>query len=194
MNEKLEFFLHDVFMEIMDNLDSLQDYEDTLDALEEGCLMNLSSDGETEEERTERLRLAEERRKQLEKELKEAEKEKEREAIERRIRLRDAIREFLLLNDISFMPGISGSMETMMFAPLKAVSAAIRKLHPGKADRDIEFEKNDRMLVKAELSRVRMRFEAIEGDGLKKSAREKRKTPDKEKQEVLKPPVRVKTL
>ncbi len=194
MNEKLEFFLHDVFMEIMDNLDSLQDYEETVEALEEGCLLNLSSDGETEEERAERLRQAEERRKQLEKELKEAEKEKEREAIERRIRLLDSIREFLVLNDISYIPGISVGMETLMFVPLKAVSAAIRKLHPGKDDRDIEFEKNDRLMVKAQLSRVRLRFEDMQGDGLKKSARNLRNAPEKEKQEVLKPPVKVKIL
>ncbi len=192
-SEKMDFFLHDVFMEIMSNMDSLEDYAETIDALAEGCLLTISADGETEEERVERLRIEEERRKQLKKELEQAEKDKEREAIERRIRLLDLIKEFMVLNGVSSVPGISIGLEAFMFVPLKAVTAAVRKRHPGKKDAEIEFDKEDRMLVKAELSRVRNRMEN-DGDSLKKDAHARREALRKERQEVLEHPARVKTL
>ncbi|MCR4584926.1 MAG: hypothetical protein K5686_04310 [Lachnospiraceae bacterium] len=195
MNEKMEFFLHDMFMEIMSSLDTLEDYEETLEALWEGCLLNMSSDGETEEESAERHRKAEERQKQLEKEKQEAEKEREREAIERRIRLLDNIREFLLLNDISTIPGILPGLELSMFIPLKAVCKAVRKLHPDTDDKDIELDRNDRMLVKAELSRVRLRMEELGGGGGRVPKRSAKEVPVKEKeQEILQSPAHVKKL
>ena len=190
--EKMDFFLHDMFMEIMSNMESLQDYEETIDALEEGCRLHISADGETEEERAERLKRAEERKKQLEKEKEAAQKEKEREAIERRIRLLDTIREFMALNDISTIPGIAPGLETLMFVPLKALTIAIRKCHPGEDDKDIEFDRDDRMLVKTELRRVRTRLEDM--DGVAISKQNVKEPVRKEKQEVLTSPVLTRTL
>ena len=184
VSEKMEFFLHDVFMEIMSNLDSLQDYEETVDALEEGCRLNLSSEGETEEERDERIRAADERRRQL-KEALENEKEKEREGIERRIRLMDLIREYILLNEIAQMPGLGQILEKAMFIPLNAVAVTIKKRHPGKDARNIEFEREDKMLVKAELRRVRMRFDTAGGTAIQDKAKDEKAAFRKERQKVL---------
>ncbi len=186
IDDRMDYFLHDMFMEIMSNLETLADYEDTLKDIEEACAMNLSAEGETEEEREKRIRENEEHERQLEKELAEAEKEKERKAIERRIRIMDLLREFMLLTQGSGIDGINALLMSAMFEPLKKTVSQIKKKYPDKTDKDIEFDRDDKLVVKAELRRVRMR---LEDDGpvaeQKNPERVMEKQPVRKKQRVL---------
>jgi len=138
--EKIGFFLNDVFMEVMgssEDLKSLEECVDDVEAVLEHELKNMSEGDEAQREKT-----------PLEKEM-----EKEYETAMRRRQLQDMVFSLITMSKVFDYPTTAKIIETFLIDPLNLIVDSLKKKHEGKEN--AELDKEDKLYLKSQIRKIR---------------------------------------